>query len=66
MKTSKRPNLIAIHRKSVYLECYDVAIIRDVDVVISRTKTHWKAEMYVYVDVGGSEDFFAELKFYAL
>ncbi|XP_011178216.2 beta-mannosidase isoform X2 [Zeugodacus cucurbitae] len=51
--------------KSVHLECYDVAIIRDVDVVISRTKTHWKADMYVYVDVGGTEDFFAELKFYA-
>uniref|UniRef100_A0A0K8U7S0 beta-mannosidase n=1 Tax=Bactrocera latifrons TaxID=174628 RepID=A0A0K8U7S0_BACLA len=51
--------------KGVYLECYDVALIRDVDVAISRTKTHWKADVYVYMDVGGSEDFFAELKFYA-
>ncbi|XP_053954052.1 beta-mannosidase-like [Anastrepha ludens] len=51
--------------KAVNLECYEVAIIRDVDVVISRTKTHWKADIQAHLDVGGQEDFFAELKFYA-
>lgn len=53
-------------RKSVNLECYEVAVIRDVDVVTSRTKTYWKADINVYLDFTGNEDFFGELKFYAL
>ncbi|XP_004523471.2 beta-mannosidase [Ceratitis capitata] len=51
--------------KSVNLECYGVAVIRDVDVVTSRTKTYWKADINVYLDFTGNEDFFGELKFYA-
>ncbi|XP_036224160.2 beta-mannosidase [Bactrocera oleae] len=52
--------------KTVALEFYEVALIRDVDVAISRNETHWNMHIRVFIDSGGRQDFFAELKFYAI
>uniref|UniRef100_W8BI92 beta-mannosidase n=1 Tax=Ceratitis capitata TaxID=7213 RepID=W8BI92_CERCA len=52
--------------KHVTLEFYEVALIRDVDVAISRNETHWNMHTRVFIDSGGRKDFYAELKFYAI
>ncbi|XP_017469260.1 PREDICTED: beta-mannosidase [Rhagoletis zephyria] len=52
--------------KTVTLEFYQVALIRDVDVAISRNETHWNMHIRVFIDSGGKQDFYAELKFYAI
>lgn len=43
-----------------------MALIRDVDVAISRNETHWNMHIRVFIDSGGRKDFYAELKFYAM
>ncbi|XP_030369680.1 beta-mannosidase [Scaptodrosophila lebanonensis] len=50
--------------KSVNLELYEVALIRDVDVDVSRNETHWNMHVTCYLDTGGGRDFYAELIFY--
>lgn len=50
--------------KSVTLEYYDVAVIRDVDVMLTKYSTHWTMENRVFIDCNG--DFYAELTFYAV
>ncbi|XP_017849592.1 beta-mannosidase [Drosophila busckii] len=52
--------------KSVQLEMYEVALIRDVDVDMSRNDTHWNLHMSVFMDVQGKQNFNAELVFYAV
>ncbi|XP_053947050.1 beta-mannosidase [Anastrepha ludens] len=52
--------------KTVTLEYYEVALIRDVDVAISRNETHWNMHTRVFVDSGSRQDFYAELTFYAI
>ncbi|XP_011211582.2 beta-mannosidase [Bactrocera dorsalis] len=52
--------------KTATLEFYEVALIRDVDVAISRNETHWNMRIRVFIDSGGRRDFYAELKFYAI
>ncbi|XP_067630235.1 beta-mannosidase isoform X2 [Eurosta solidaginis] len=52
--------------KTVALEFYEVALIRDVDVAIRRNKTHWNMHTRVFIDSGGRQNFYAELTFYAI
>ncbi|EDW58688.1 beta-mannosidase [Drosophila virilis] len=52
--------------KSVQLEMYEVALLRDVDVDISRNETHWNMHISCYMDALGKENFNAQLIFYAV
>lgn len=52
--------------KSVALEYYDVALIRDVDAAVTRNETHWRLDVRVFIDCTGQDDFYAELTFYAV
>lgn len=52
--------------KSVQLEMYEVALLRDVDVDTSRNETHWNMHITCYLDVAGKENFYAQLVFYAV
>lgn len=51
-------------RKPVYLEGYEVALIRDVDVITRKNNTHWNMKIRVFMDCGGQSDFMAKLTFY--
>lgn len=52
--------------KSVDLEYYEVAILRDIDVAVSKNETHWNMHVRVFMDANGKEDFMAQLTFYAM
>ncbi|KAM8707176.1 hypothetical protein ACLKA7_011296 [Drosophila subpalustris] len=52
--------------KSVQLEMYEVALLRDVDIDYSRNETHWNMHITCYLDVAGRENFYAQLIFYAV
>ncbi|EDV92669.1 beta-mannosidase [Drosophila grimshawi] len=52
--------------KSVQLEMYEVALLRDVDVDISSNDTHWNMHISCYMDTMSRENFYAELVFYAV
>lgn len=52
--------------KSVQLEMCEVALLRDVDVDISRNETHWNMHISCYMDALGKENFNAQLVFYAV
>uniref|UniRef100_A0A1L8EBR4 beta-mannosidase n=2 Tax=Haematobia irritans TaxID=7368 RepID=A0A1L8EBR4_HAEIR len=52
--------------KTVALEYYDVALIRDVDVAMTKNDTHWNMDLRVFMDCAGQHDFYAELTFYAV
>ncbi|XP_061389605.1 beta-mannosidase-like [Musca vetustissima] len=52
--------------KSVALEYYDVAVIRDVDVATWKNSTHWVMDIRVFMDCAGQQNFYAELTFYAV
>ncbi|XP_037954159.1 beta-mannosidase-like [Teleopsis dalmanni] len=52
--------------KSVTLEHYEVALIRDIDVAISKNDTHWNMHVRVFIDAAGRRDFYAELTCYAV
>lgn len=52
--------------KSVVMEYHDVAIMRDVDVALSRNQTHWSMAVRVFIDCSGQKNFEAELTFYAV
>ena len=52
--------------KQVALEYYDVAIMRDIDVALSRNATHWNMNIRVFIDCNSQKDFEAELTFYAV
>ncbi|XP_058974882.1 beta-mannosidase [Musca domestica] len=52
--------------KSVALEYYDVAVIRDVDVATWKNTTHWIMDIRVFMDCAGRQNFYGELTFYAV
>lgn len=52
--------------KSVQLEMYEVALLRDVDVDTSRNETHWNMHITCYLDAVGRQNFYAQLVFYAV
>ncbi|KAH8360187.1 hypothetical protein KR093_011286 [Drosophila rubida] len=52
--------------KSVQLEMYEVALLRDVDVDVSRNATHWNMHITCYLDAAAKENFYAQLVFYAV
>ncbi|XP_013118469.2 beta-mannosidase [Stomoxys calcitrans] len=52
--------------KTVALEYYDVALIREVDVAMTKNDTHWNMDVRVFIDSAGHHDFYAELTFYAV
>ncbi|XP_075146469.1 beta-mannosidase-like [Haematobia irritans] len=51
--------------KTVDVEYYEVAIMRDVDVAIRRNDTHWTLDIRVFLSTGMRENFYAELHFIA-
>ncbi|KAH8304925.1 hypothetical protein KR018_005049, partial [Drosophila ironensis] len=52
--------------KTVELEIYEVAVIRDVDVDISKNATHWNMHITCYLDAVGRQDFYGELILYTV
>lgn len=52
--------------KPVQLEMYEVALLRDVDVDITRNQTHWNMHITCYLDALGRQNFYAQLIFYAV
>ncbi|KAH8418054.1 hypothetical protein KR222_010988, partial [Zaprionus bogoriensis] len=52
--------------KTVQLEMYEVALLRDVDVDMTRNGTHWNMHITCYLDAVGKENFYAQLVFYAV
>ncbi|XP_023165462.2 beta-mannosidase-like [Drosophila hydei] len=52
--------------KSVQLEMYEVALLRDVDVDISRNATHWNMHISCYMDTNVKDNFYAQIVFYAV
>ncbi|EDV41870.1 uncharacterized protein Dana_GF17689 [Drosophila ananassae] len=52
--------------KPVELEIYEVAVIRDVDVDITRNRTHWNMHIRCYLDAVGKEDFYGRLILYTV
>ena len=41
-----------------------MALIRDVDVIISKNQTHWNMKIRVFMDTSAKMDFQAKLTFY--
>ncbi|XP_055850263.1 beta-mannosidase [Episyrphus balteatus] len=52
--------------KTVALEYYQVALIRDIDVAVSRNTSHWVMNIRVFLETGVKKDFYGELTFYAV
>ncbi|XP_001359635.3 beta-mannosidase [Drosophila pseudoobscura] len=54
--------------KNVQLEIYEVAVIRDIDVDISRTAngSHWNMHIRCYLDAVGRQNFYGTLILYAV
>ncbi|XP_022214341.2 beta-mannosidase [Drosophila obscura] len=54
--------------KNVQLEIYEVAVIRDIDVDISRSAngSHWNMHIRCYMDAVGRQNFYATLILYAV
>lgn len=52
--------------KPVELEIYEVAVIRDVDVGITRNRTHWNMHIRCYLDAVGGKDFYGRLILYTV
>uniref|UniRef100_A0A1A9W1B3 beta-mannosidase n=1 Tax=Glossina brevipalpis TaxID=37001 RepID=A0A1A9W1B3_9MUSC len=52
--------------KSIALEYYDAAVIRDVDVTLTKNSTHWTMQSRVFIDCNSQSNFYAELTFYAV
>lgn len=52
--------------KTVALEFYEVALIRDIDVSVQRNVSHWMMNIRVFLETGIKKDFYGELTFYAV
>ncbi|XP_055904783.1 beta-mannosidase [Eupeodes corollae] len=52
--------------KTVTLEYYEVALIRDIDVAVSRNNSHWTMDIRVFLETGIEKNFYGELIFYAV
>ncbi|KAH8283203.1 hypothetical protein KR054_008690 [Drosophila jambulina] len=52
--------------KNVELEIYEVAVIRDVDVDVSRNDSHWNMHIRCYLDAVGKQNFYGRLILYAV
>lgn len=55
-----------ISRKTVQLEVFDVAIIRDIDVATNLVGNNWELDIRVYLETGLKQPFYGELTMFGV